>query len=144
MAALAGGVSGATAGLVSVGMGAVASQIAGMGVRAAAVKAASGVASAAESAVSASTPIGRVGNPINVKAGTNAEAIIEGRQYGGHALDQMQGRGVMPSAVENTVRVGTSSLDPIPGRVRYYDPTNNLTVITESNGNVVTVITGKR
>ena len=28
--------------------------------------------------------------------------------------------------------------------IRYYDQANNLTVITESNGRVVTVITGKR
>jgi RHS repeat-associated protein len=99
---------------------------------------------ATEELVPASTPIGRLGNPINVRPGTNAETVIGGRQFGGHSLDQMQGRGVMPSAVENTVRVGRATPDPIPGRIRYYDPTNNLTVITESNGRVVTVITGKR
>ena len=92
----------------------------------------------------AATPIGRLGNPINVKPGTNAEAVIGGREFGGHALDQMQGRGVMPSVVENTVQVCRASPDPIPGRIRYYDQANNLTVITESNGRVVTVITGKR
>lgn len=79
-----------------------------------------------------------------MKPGTNAEGIIGGRQFGGHALDQMQGRGVMPSAVENTISVGRATPDPIPGRIRYYDATNNLTVVTESNGRVVTVITGKR
>ncbi|WP_275789083.1 RHS repeat-associated core domain-containing protein [Pararhizobium gei] len=98
----------------------------------------------AADSVPASTPIGRLGNPINVKPGTNAETVIGGREFGGHALDQMQGRGVMPSAVENTVRVGRASPDPIPGRTRHYEQTNNLTVITESNGRVVTVITGKR
>ncbi len=48
---------------------------------------------AAES-VPASTPIGRLGNPINVKPGTNAEAVIRGREFGGHALDQMQVAGL--------------------------------------------------
>lgn len=99
---------------------------------------------AAEKVVPASTPIGRLGNPITVKLGTNAEGIIGSRQFGGHALDQMQGRGVMPSAVENTISVSRATLDPIPGRIRYYDATNNLTVVTEANGRVVTVITGKR
>jgi len=56
----------------------------------------------------------------------------------------MQGRGVPPSAVENTIRTGTPTPDPLPGRIRHYDSVNNLTVITESDGTVVTVITGKR
>lgn len=103
-----------------------------------------GAGRAADVGMSAATPVGRLGNPMEVGRGTNAEGVIAGRQYGGHALDQMQGRGVIPSAVENTIRVGTPSRDPIPGRMRFYDATNNLTVITESNGRVVTVITGKR
>lgn len=101
-------------------------------------------ADAAADGAPAATPIGRLGSPMDVPSGTNVESIIGGRQFGGHALDQMQGRGVMPSAVENTVRVGRASPDPIPGRIRYYDPINKLTVVTESSGRVITVITGKR
>ena len=58
---------------------------------------------------------------MDVERGTNPNAIIGGRDFSNHALDQMQGRGVMPSVVENTVRVGKASPDPIPGRIRYYD-----------------------
>jgi RHS repeat-associated protein len=87
--------------------------------------------------------VGRRGNPINVVPGTNAPREIGGRNYRGHALDQMQARGVPSSAVENTIRHGTPGTDPIPGRIRHYDPVNDLTVVTES-GTVVTVITGQR
>lgn len=91
----------------------------------------------------ASRPVGRRGEPIDVKKGTNAETAIRGREYGGHAIDQMQGRGVPPSAVENAIRTGRKSADPIPGRTRYFDPVNKLTVVTEASGRVVTVVTGK-
>ena len=94
--------------------------------------------------VPANTPVGRLGQPMNVPRGTNPDAIISERDYGGHAIDQMQGRGVPPSVVENTIRTGTTSLDLIPGRIRHYDSANNMTVITESDGTVVTVITGRR
>jgi hypothetical protein len=93
--------------------------------------------------VPASTPVGRLGEPTQVPRGTNKPGIVAGREYGGHAFDQMQGRGVPPSVVENTIQTGTPSPDPIPGRVRYYDSVNNMTVVTESNGKVVTVITGR-
>ena len=92
----------------------------------------------------ASTPEGRLGEPMNVPRGTNPDTAIGGRDFGGHSIDQMQGRGVPPSAVENTIQTGIPSPDPIPGRIRYYDSGNNITVITEPNGKVVTVITGKR
>lgn len=93
---------------------------------------------------STASPVGRLGQPINIQPGTNEPANIGGRDFSGRALDQVQGRGVPPSAVENTTQNGLPSPDPIPGRVRCYDPVNNLTVITESDGQVVTVITGQR
>ena len=52
---------------------------------------------------SASSPIGRRGNPMNVKRGTNSPEVINGRKYTGHALDQMQGRGI-PSSVARSLR----------------------------------------
>lgn len=82
----------------------------------------------------------RFGEPVRVRPRTNAEGSVGGRQYGGHAFDQMQGRGVPPSAVENTINEGTATPDPIPGRIRHYDPINNLAVVTEDDGTVVTVI----
>ncbi len=39
--------------------------------------------------VPASTPVGRVGSPMSVAAGTNEGAVIGGRYYSGHALDAM-------------------------------------------------------
>ena len=92
----------------------------------------------------ASTPVGRSGDPMNVPRGTNPDTTISGRNFNGHAIDQMQGRGVPPSVVENTIQTGMQSPDPIVGRIRHYDQVNNITVITESSGTVVTVITGKR
>ena len=90
----------------------------------------------------ASTPVGRKGNPLGSVQG-NEPATIGGRQYGGHAIDQMQARGVPPSVVENTIQHGSVSRDPIPGRLRHFDPDNNVTVVTEGS-KVVTVIPGRR
>jgi hypothetical protein len=56
----------------------------------------------------------------------------------------MQGQGVTPSVVENTVTNG----ERIPGKVKgtsaHFDPENNITVITDTqSGRVVTVDRGK-
>jgi hypothetical protein len=75
----------------------------------------------------------------------NKQTTINGRQYSGHALDQIQNRGIMPSVVEHTVTSGKTTLDPISHRLRYYDKANNVTVITEQEtGKVLTVINGER
>lgn len=93
--------------------------------------------------VIASTPIGRSGNPINVVEGTNAPGSVGDTQYSGHAFDEMQGDGIMPSVVDNAI----SDTPPIPGKVpgttAYQDTTNNITVITDStSGRVITVSRG--
>ncbi|HEY6557431.1 MAG TPA: DUF4258 domain-containing protein, partial [Polyangiaceae bacterium] len=72
----------------------------------------------------------------------NADAIIGGRTFGGHALDQMQNRGITPSVIENAIQNGLRSADPIVGRLRFFDPVNKVTVITEAE-RVVTVIPGR-
>ena len=87
----------------------------------------------------ASTPIGRRGNPLEVKPGTNLPSTIGGRNYTGHALDQMQSRGIMPSAVEDAIK---NSLKITPGNtpgtfVRFGD---GLKVIINNSGDVITVI----
>jgi len=103
-----------------------------------------GVRSATSTATGASAPVGRRGYPIDIADGTNAPGQVGGRSYGGHAFDQMQGRGVPPSAVENAIRTGRATPDPIPGRIRYDDVVNGLRVVTEADGTVVTVITRGR
>lgn len=57
----------------------------------------------------ASTPTGQRGSPIDVPAGTNRPSTIGGRSYSGHGLDQMQGRGIPPSAVEDAILDGQTS-----------------------------------
>ena len=95
--------------------------------------------------IAASAPVGRLGNPINISKGTNAAGEVGGRQYSGHAFDQMQSRGVPPSAVENTIVRRTPKADPLPDRMRHYDSVNDLTVVTDiETGRVITVITGER
>lgn len=86
-------------------------------------------------------PTGRSGNPMNTK-GSNSPAVIGERAYSAHAVDRMQGRCVPPSAVENTIKTG--NIYPTkPGTTGYYDATNNLRVIINTNtGDVVTVIPG--
>jgi len=87
-----------------------------------------------------STPTGRRGNPIEVEPGTSQPTNIGGRDYTGHALDRMQGRGVPPSAVEDAIDNGSS----VPGRnpgTTVHTGNNGVTVVTGSGGRVITVIT---
>ncbi|MGF6604529.1 filamentous hemagglutinin family protein [Paraburkholderia sp. GAS448] len=89
-----------------------------------------------------SRPVGVSGSPMDVPRGTNQPTTIGGVDYSGHAIDQMQGRGVPPSAVKNTIENGV--IYPTrEGTTGYYDPTNNIRVVTNSKtGLVVTVIPG--
>jgi hypothetical protein len=66
----------------------------------------------------ASTPVGSKRAPLG-SVEPNPPTAINGRSYGGHAIDQMQARGVPPSVVENTIQHGAVSPDPIPGRLRH-------------------------
>jgi Possible hemagglutinin (DUF637)/Pre-toxin domain with VENN motif len=91
---------------------------------------------------SATTPIGRSGNPLIVEPGTNVPTTINGTNYSGHALDQMQGRGILPTAVQNAIATGVP-FPTGPGTSGVFDPVNNFRVILNSNnGRVVTVIPG--
>jgi len=88
-----------------------------------------------------STPTGQKGSPMDVPKGTNSPTEIGGREHGGHALDQMQGRGSPPSAVEDAITNGTRT-PQTGGRIARYSPENNITVITE-NSKVVTATYGR-
>jgi hypothetical protein len=94
----------------------------------------------ANSAEQTGTIVGRRGSPLDVPRGTNASATIGGRPYGGHALDEMQSEGITPSVVEDVINSGTPRSQS-SGRIAYYSPSNNITVVTE-NGKVVTVTSG--
>ncbi|RMO60356.1 YD repeat-containing protein [Pseudomonas amygdali pv. eriobotryae] len=87
----------------------------------------------------ASTPTGQRGSPIDVESGTNEPTEIDGREYSGHALDRMQGRGVPPSAVEDAIQNGKSSSGNTPGTTVHVG-SNGVTVVTNSGGRVITVI----
>jgi hypothetical protein len=91
---------------------------------------------------------GSRGNPLEQPAyqpSRNSPTTIGDRKYSGHALDQMQNRGVPPSVVEDAVSpdnlVGPGNR---PNTSVYYSPTNGVRVITNNNGDVVTVITAPR
>jgi len=112
------------------------------------------------SGLSARTPVGRTGSwtdtsqitgnnltesrGLNVAgaesevAPINEPATINGRDYSGHALDRMQGRGYVPLVVEDAIQndTGTPSYG---GATAYYSRGNNITVIVNQAGKVVTV-----
>ena len=95
------------------------------------------MATAAEEAVCASTPVGRRGSPLTVPRGTNTPANIGGTQYSGHALDQMQGRGLTPSVVEDTLARGAPS-SGYDGATVY--TTEQARVVVNPDGSIKTVI----
>jgi len=72
--------------------------------------------------------------------GTNSTTTIGDRIFSGHALDNMQSQGIMPSIVENTIQHGIEIAGKNPGTTAFYDSVNNITVILNSiTHNVITV-----
>lgn len=71
----------------------------------------------------------------------NSPATIGGRYYSGHALDEMQAEGFVPSIVEQAIEYGTEKFGA-SGRIAYYDATNHITVLTSIDGRVITVTSG--
>jgi RHS repeat-associated protein len=73
----------------------------------------------------------------------NSRGEVSGVQYSGHAFDQMQNRGIMPSVVKNTLDTGTPTAGK-NGVIKYYDPVNNVSVFYGADtGRVVTVRWGQ-
>lgn len=63
-----------------------------------------------------------------------------GRDYSGHAFDQMQARGIPPSVVSNTIGTGAWYPGNSASTSQYYSVVNDVTVIVNHNtGNTVTV-----
>jgi uncharacterized protein RhaS with RHS repeats len=91
--------------------------------------------------ISASTPIGSSGSPMDVER-WNSAGSVNGINYSGHAFDEMQSDGVMPSVVENAIQNGTEVAGKVPGTTAYWDFANKITVIVNADGGVVTVSRG--
>ncbi len=91
----------------------------------------------------ASAPTGNSSSPIEIQPGTNSPASVGGTDYSGHALDRMQGRGLPPAVVEDTIRNGEAAPGNRPGTTTYWSATNNVTVVVDSaTGTVITVRKG--
>ncbi|MBP8116774.1 MAG: RHS repeat-associated core domain-containing protein [Nitrospira sp.] len=95
------------------------------------------LAARAASNLGASAPVGRIGSPMNVRGGANTPGTVNGLQYSGHAFDQMQGRGITPSVVEDTIAHGTRAAG-YDGATIY--TTEQMRVIVNPNGSIKTVI----
>jgi len=108
------------------------------------VETASKLINKASNQISAKTPTGAKGKPLNVIDGQNKPTIIGNRDYTGHSLDRMQRQGITPTAVENTIRPENAVTGKRAGTTAYYDSHNNITVITDTKtGSVVTVDFGR-
>jgi RHS repeat-associated protein len=85
----------------------------------------------------ARVPVGSLRHPMSVVGRPNIPGTIGGRKYTGHALDQMQGRGIPPSVVEDTLARGTRT----PGRGgAMVFTTNQARVVVNPNGSIKTVM----
>ena len=74
----------------------------------------------------------------------NDPMMLGNRLYSGHALDQMQNRGIPYSVVEQAIREGIPLPGNEPGTTQYYDPTSHVSVIVDdATGNVITIRYGK-
>jgi hypothetical protein len=85
--------------------------------------------------------VGKKGAPVPVPPGTNEPTTIDGIDYVGHAIDEMQSDGITPTVVEHVLDTGQVTIQQ-NGNTAYYDPVNNITVITRPDGTVVTVSYG--
>ncbi|WP_284415094.1 RHS repeat-associated core domain-containing protein [Acidovorax sp. SUPP2539] len=87
--------------------------------------------------------VGTTRAPVEVRPGSNLPGEINGRSFSGHAFDRMQGRGLPPSAVIDTLLYGRQNPGSRPNTTQFHDPVNNITVVTNSTtGNVITVRNG--
>ncbi|MCG5076749.1 hemagglutinin repeat-containing protein [Paraburkholderia tagetis] len=96
----------------------------------------------------ASLPMGSKSNQFNqpknpsYQPTRNTPGAVDRTDYAGHAFDRMQDRGLTPSVIQNTIENGV----PTPSRggtTVFYDSVNNVSVVTNSEGKVITVKYGK-
>jgi hypothetical protein len=87
-----------------------------------------------------SAPVGSRSQQIPSIDG-NPPTTINGRPYSGHAIDRIQGRGLTPSVIDDTIQPG-NLVGPgnTPGTTMYYNSVNRVTVIVNNvTGSVITV-----
>lgn len=80
-------------------------------------------------------------NQISVQRGTNIGGTVNNLSFKGHAFDQMQGRGIYPSVVQNTVDVGKVT-QQANNTLLYYDDINDISAVLNKGGEVVTTFYG--
>ena len=70
----------------------------------------------------------------------NPPGILDSMPYSGHALDQMQNRGLPPTVADQATRDGVQSRGNAPEKIEYYDPINRIIVVrNKDTGNVISV-----
>jgi len=95
-----------------------------------------------QQATGSSPMVGTKRSPMDIPRGTNQGTTIGGRYYTGHALDEMQSNGYVPSVVEHTIATGSKSPGNTPGTTVYR--TDQAKVVVNGQGNVVTVMPQSR
>ncbi len=85
----------------------------------------------------ATLPVGHRPSQMEVVPGTNTPGTVGNTSYSGHAFDRMQGRGLMPSVVDDAIAHGQHAPGS-DGTTVHYSPANNVSVVTNAEGRVVT------
>ena len=86
-------------------------------------------------------PFNQPKNPEYQKS-RNAASNIDGTDFSGHSLDRLQDRGIPISVVKEAINYGVKS-DLGNGISKYHDAKNNISVIVNNEGKVITVRYGK-
>lgn len=86
-------------------------------------------------------PFNQPKNPEYQKS-RNAASNIDGTDFSGHSLDRLQDRGIPISVVKEAINHGVKS-DLGNGISKYHDAKNNIGVIVNNEGKVITVRYGK-
>ena len=96
---------------------------------------AAGEVSAAEAVTEFGLAVGSRRAPIEVQG--NISTTIGGRRYSGHSLDRMQGRGLVPSVIEDIIAHPTVRVSQEEGKMLLKNA--NGAVVINATGDVVTV-----
>ena len=81
------------------------------------------------------------GMQLKVQKGANVAGEVGGHQYSGHAFDQMQARGITPTVVDDAISTGVNLGGT--GTSIFYSEANNISVVVNSKGAVITVGYGR-